>query len=165
MPGGRIKPVYFSESLGTQQAKAAAEAARIEAEIARQKAAEAQDALRREELRQAQAQAVREQELFEKKKRDDDLLHTRLESKLAESNAKNTETLNDDAESDVHESQMRMLLTEKAEREANLLVNDAVSTSTNVLPELDTDVIEEEMKALQVRIQNVLDADIATATA
>lgn len=54
---------------------------------------------------------------------------------------------------------MAALLAEKNERAANPV------TITDPVPELDTAAIAAEMAALQVRIQNVLDADVASATA
>lgn len=152
MPRGRVKPVYFSESFGIQQANAAAAAAHAVAEAARQKAAEAQDQLRLDALRLAHEQAEHERALSERTQRDDDLMRAQFENKLAESNVVNVEAIEDDAENAVHASQMAEM-AEKSER------------LTNPVPELDTDAMAAEMAALQVRIQNVLDTDIASATA
>lgn len=160
MPGGRVTPVYYSESLGIQQAKAAAAAAHAEAEAARQKAAEAQDLLRREALRLAQLQAEQEQALLEQKQKDEDRLYAQLQSKLVESNPPGNEQSQFEADSNLHDSQMTALLAEKAERDAN-----PVTITSPAELSLDTDAIAAEMAALQVRIQNVLDTDIAGVTA
>lgn len=150
MPRGRVKPVHFSESFKIQQEKAKVENEYLVAELARQKVAEAQDQLRREELFMSQKRAAHERMMSENKKRDDDLMHMHLESKIAELNVVDEQRLQDDAENDLHASQMAALLAEK---------------SANPMSELDNDALVAEMAALQVKIQNVLDTDVATATA